>query len=75
MRLRPCFSISISRLLMVDSETSDSGDLNHQKVHIYSFKLRAAMLHTGLDCLLFGVSDGTVQKEQLGLCVLLEVCS
>lgn len=33
------------------------------------------MLHTGLDCLLFGVSDGTVQKEQLGLCVLLEVCS
>lgn len=74
MRLLPCFSISISRLLMADSETPDFGDLGNQKVHIHTFKLSTAILPSSLACLLCGISDGTVQKEQLGLCVLLEVC-
>lgn len=60
---------------MADSETPDFGDPSNQKRHIYTFQLSTAIFPSGLACLMCGVSDSTVQKEQLGLCMLLEVCS
>lgn len=75
MRLLPSFSISVSRLLMADSATPDFGDPSNQQVHVYSVPPSAAIFPSSLACSLRDVSDSTVQKEQLGLCVLPEVSS
>lgn len=74
-RFLPCFSISVSRFLITESETPDFDDLSNQKVHRYTFKRKAAVFPGTPACLLHGFSDSTVLQAQLWCWLLPGGCS